>query len=661
MRITKITLKNFRSFKEMQTIEFAPLTFFFGPNSVGKSNALLALSYIEHILATGDCNPNYIDKFGPKYLGGFQGLVHKRDKSQEIEIGIEFDKENAIGKTYAYLLDYLETENFQTLKSVSDVNKIAVKFFIAWSKEINSAYVRAYNVRFDDSFVFVASSDPKGRQPFIEYANFLSECLMSSVEEGHSEKCKAAIVSKCVLENKEKYKNVVSSEELQEFDELFDEDGFVTPLHRLLTANKSTPTYLYVPEIKTVVAETGISFKSNIGALPKLNHILETSISLDSEQDEKLAHELLSEIIVSPLDNLYDLLQDTVHIGPLRHIESSLITSHKRVNTHWYDGTAAWPELIKQDLNVIRSVNNWMVQKDKLNLGVGIKARLRILAETIHSVDADFEDRFAVSNQLINKISQAIKSMHQQTSAKNQLLDALNDYFAEHGLDVSLVEALREFDDDREDNIHRYVSDLFANFNLDENLSASHVFSFLLYLVESMDENTSELHHHADELRGALSSLGNESFDFTLWDATHEITVQPSDIGVGLSQLQPLIIAAHLPSTKLVSVEQPELHVHPRIQTSTADLLITCAKKRSFLVETHSEHLLLRLIKRIRQTTDNELPDEKLAVRPDDVSVVYFQSTDDGVFVKRIRLDEDGEFVDKWPHGFFSERREEYL
>lgn len=57
MNITKLTLTNFRSFKESQTIEFAPTTLLFGPNSAGKSTILLAFFYVQHILDNGNCDP----------------------------------------------------------------------------------------------------------------------------------------------------------------------------------------------------------------------------------------------------------------------------------------------------------------------------------------------------------------------------------------------------------------------------------------------------------------------------------------------------------------------------------------------------------------------------------------------------------------------------
>ena len=76
-------------------------------------------------------------------------------------------------------------------------------------------------------------------------------------------------------------------------------------------------------------------------------------------------------------------------------------------------------------------------------------------------------------------------------------------------------------------------------------------------------------------------------------------------------------------------------------------------------METHSEHIILRLLKRIRQTTDGELPEGFAPVTPDDVSINYLNSSEDGVQITRLNIDEDGEFIERWPGGFFAERREE--
>ncbi|MCK5680857.1 DUF3696 domain-containing protein, partial [bacterium] len=74
--------------------------------------------------------------------------------------------------------------------------------------------------------------------------------------------------------------------------------------------------------------------------------------------------------------------------------------------------------------------------------------------------------------------------------------------------------------------------------------------------------------------------------------------------------------------------------------------------------ETHSEHLLLRLLRRIREASEQENPVEQ-TFTPDDLSIYFIESGEKGVSCQSIRVDEDGDFIDRWPKGFFNERVEE--
>lgn len=141
--------------------------------------------------------------------------------------------------------------------------------------------------------------------------------------------------------------------------------------------------------------------------------------------------------------------------------------------------------------------------------------------------------------------------------------------------------------------------------------------------------------------------------------------VLPSEVGAGVSQIIPVIVAALDVGYRLTLVEQPEIHVHPAMQVGLGDLLIHAATRdgarRTFLIETHSEHLILRLLRRIRETTERELSDDAPAFSADKLSVIYVENTTEGVRIRRLRVDELGEFKDRWPKGFFAERMEELL
>ncbi len=133
------------------------------------------------------------------------------------------------------------------------------------------------------------------------------------------------------------------------------------------------------------------------------------------------------------------------------------------------------------------------------------------------------------------------------------------------------------------------------------------------------------------------------------------------DVGVGMSQLIPVVVGALMRSTKILAVEQPELHIHPSVQVGLGDLFASQIAERDclFLIETHSEHLILRLSRRIREAHQFELPDGAPNIKHDDIAILYFENKNDMMEVTSIEIDEAGEFTKRWPKGFFDERAEE--
>jgi predicted ATPase len=148
-----------------------------------------------------------------------------------------------------------------------------------------------------------------------------------------------------------------------------------------------------------------------------------------------------------------------------------------------------------------------------------------------------------------------------------------------------------------------------------------------------------------------------------LLDMGVESLVLPSEVGAGISQVIPVVVAALEGKFGLTLVEQPEIHVHPAVQVRLGDLFIDAATRdggrRMVLVETHSEHVILRLLRRIRETGANQLPSEGRPFRPSDLSVCWVEGSGGGTTVRRLRVDQNGEFMDPWPRGFFDERFEE--
>lgn len=137
------------------------------------------------------------------------------------------------------------------------------------------------------------------------------------------------------------------------------------------------------------------------------------------------------------------------------------------------------------------------------------------------------------------------------------------------------------------------------------------------------------------------------------------------DVGSGLGYLLPVLCAVFERSgwCSTCFIQQPELHIHPALQAAMGDVFIEGSEEdRQVLIETHSEHLLLRILKRIRQTHLQAHIAPELKISAEDVCVLYFDPSPDGTTaVKRLRITEDGEFMDRWPRGFFAERDQELL
>ncbi len=136
------------------------------------------------------------------------------------------------------------------------------------------------------------------------------------------------------------------------------------------------------------------------------------------------------------------------------------------------------------------------------------------------------------------------------------------------------------------------------------------------------------------------------------------LTLQPQDVGVGISQVLPVVVAAQDGSASVVCIEQPELHIHPAVQVGLGDLFIDGAVHQglSYLIETHSEHLILRLLRRIREAAEmtSKVIDQPLS--PALIGVYCLSKSNGAVTIDEIPVTKEGDFAKPWPQGFFDER-----
>lgn len=137
-----------------------------------------------------------------------------------------------------------------------------------------------------------------------------------------------------------------------------------------------------------------------------------------------------------------------------------------------------------------------------------------------------------------------------------------------------------------------------------------------------------------------------------------------SDVGIGVSQVLPvLVLLYYVPEGSIVLLEQPEIHLHPAVQSRLSDLFLCVAKQRKLqiVVESHSQHMLQRLQRRVAEG-EVKVPGKgstfPFPIGSDDVRL-YFSSVSGGVGkLEDLRLNHWGE-IENWPDGFFGDEMEE--
>ena len=161
------------------------------------------------------------------------------------------------------------------------------------------------------------------------------------------------------------------------------------------------------------------------------------------------------------------------------------------------------------------------------------------------------------------------------------------------------------------------------------------------------------------------TSLGHISIKIRYQKSDRKVNV--ADTGFGFSQILPIITQLWLLTTSprrnsqasrrlrkgtlIFSIEQPELHLHPRLQGILTDAFISSIKAASkqdvnlrLIIETHSEILVNRLGHLVARGK----------VSPEDINVVFFEQLDESgeTSVRTINFNADG-YLSNWPIGFF--------
>ncbi len=149
-------------------------------------------------------------------------------------------------------------------------------------------------------------------------------------------------------------------------------------------------------------------------------------------------------------------------------------------------------------------------------------------------------------------------------------------------------------------------------------------------------------------------AAGRKEFEVLIKTQAWSPEVKITDVGFGVSQVLPALVQAfYCPPDSTVWMEQPEIHLHPQVQSVLADVFISAvqsyeneaARNIQLIVESHSEHFLTRLQRRIAE--------EK--IKPSEVAIYFCRNTEDGAVLESLNLNLFGE-IENWPKDFFGDQ-----
>jgi len=147
---------------------------------------------------------------------------------------------------------------------------------------------------------------------------------------------------------------------------------------------------------------------------------------------------------------------------------------------------------------------------------------------------------------------------------------------------------------------------------------------------------------------------GRKDFEVLVKTQAWSPEVKITDVGFGVSQVLPALVQAfYCPPDSTVWMEQPEIHLHPQVQSDLADAFISAvqayqngkARNVQLIIESHSEHFLTRLQLRIAEGL----------IEPKDVAIYFCRNLEDGAVLEPLCLNLFGE-IENWPQDFFGDQ-----
>ncbi len=156
-------------------------------------------------------------------------------------------------------------------------------------------------------------------------------------------------------------------------------------------------------------------------------------------------------------------------------------------------------------------------------------------------------------------------------------------------------------------------------------------------------------------IKGFGGTISNRNINLHLNASKFDTTrIDISQVGFGVSQMFPIVLEGlRMEKGNTLLLEQPEIHLHPNLQMQMADYFISLALSgKRVMAETHSDHIINRLVRRIVEDDSQNLKDL--------LGIYFIKPSENGSVYEEIHIDET-KGITNWPVDFFDQTATEHL
>ncbi|OEH86576.1 hypothetical protein BHU72_09960 [Desulfuribacillus stibiiarsenatis] len=599
------TLRNFKSIYKETTLEFAPLTIFAGANSSGKSTIIQSILLTTQTLQNPVNSKAVILNGHIIRLGAFDDVISNNAVEDEILIGFNLSPLNKESKMIPSHRNYY----IEFSHNSEDIKEIDCRYIFSAKGAYDEKDIHQLQPRLESSQLRVRSV----------FADHDSEIHLKRSEKG--------------IENR----------------------------------------------LKNYKIRDSLNAHFNDYEVVKVNNLGKNLYGRRFLSNSKLVGASLMHFLPGRITYIYDVIEEKVEriiqylISDYEYLDSENIKTFNEI----LSSNDSLKEVFLKELNIFDKIidsdtikNRFNKSKNKLENNFNIENFKKCLRSLPQKYERRLlEQHLAKISTDLKKIMLGNRSEYSLTSVplpdiSNAAVDYIKMYF---GRKVKYLGPLRDDPKPvypfsggtdsmdigfRGENtaavleIHRnmlikYIpSSCFNNIieTYEEQVPLSEaVLDWLKYMGVASGVKTADKGKLGHELK--VSAPGAE----TLHDLTH--------VGVGVSQVLPILVQSLLADTGSTLVfEQPELHLHPRVQNRLADFFVSMIKlKKQCIIETHSEYFINRLRFHSAISEKDNLSKE---------IIIYFVEKEGGQSLYRpVKINKYG-VIEKWPKGFFDENED---